>query len=285
MNTTQRVIKYVALAAAILLAISIIGGIVGGLFGLLRVLGAVDPAPDDSPAPQAPVSADFYEEFSGVRTLDLDLDIGAGDIVFVKGDVLSVSASGLSRRLSCTQAGDALRIDYDFHLSSLWDGDSRARITIALPEEPLSQITLSADAGNITADALSCDRLELELGAGNFTCGSLSADSADISGGAGNITVSGLSAGSLALDGGVGEIDLAGSVTRSLDVDAGVGNVHITLSGEADSYRYDIETGIGNVTLDGARVSGNLESGDKTLPKIEVDGGVGNVEIAFDAAA
>lgn len=197
MNTTQRVLKYVALAAAILLTISIIGGMAGGLLALLRVLGAVDPAPDVSPAPQTSSSADFYEEFPGVQALDLDLDIGAGDITFIKGNVLAVSASGLSRRLSCTQTDEALRVDYDFRLSSLLDGDPRAQITITLPEEPLSQITLSAGAGNVTADALSCDRLTLELGAGNFTCGSLSADSADISGGAGDVTISGLNAGSL----------------------------------------------------------------------------------------
>ena len=60
----------------------------------------------------------------------------------------------------------------------------------------------------------------------------------------------------------------------------GVGKANLTLIGSKDMYKIDIENGLGSITVDGKTVTDFGSSGNGQN-YIEIEGGVGTVDIAF----
>ena len=134
---------------------------------------------------------------------------------------------------------------------------------------------LTAEKINITVNAGECD-VESKLTA-------LETLTADIS--AGEINFSEIEAPELFLIAGVGELDVDQMTADDIKIDCGVGSIDATAVGRESDYDYDITSNVGEVTIDdesyaGLGTSKNINNGaDK---KMQIDCGVGSVEISFD---
>ena len=130
--------------------------------------------------------------------------------------------------------------------------DWGTEIRICLPEEGISQLSVSSDLGNVDlTDSLRIGTLEADLEAGNLDIGDqvFINESAAVSCGSGDIDVRDLTClgdMQVSLDLGnayLGFQDLGGS----LDVTMGSGNGEIELPGDEADYNYDLSTGTGNI--------------------------------------
>ena len=103
---------------------------------------------------------------------------------------------------------------------------------------------------------------------------------AEIDGGAGKISVKDGRINSLDADTGAGAMDIAGVLTGTSRISIGVGRAELTLRGGEDAYRFDVDKGIGRVTVGGREMSDGEKcgSGDNL---IEIDGGIGAVTVTF----
>lgn len=168
------------------------------------------------------------------------------------------------------------------------------RITIAIPrgmgEDPhiLKEILLKQDAGEISVDMpLTAEKINITVNAGECDVESrltaLETLTADIS--AGEINFSEIEAPELFLIAGVGELDVDQMTADDIKIDCGVGSIDATAVGRESDYDYDITSNVGEVTIDdesyaGLGTSKNINNGaDK---KMQIDCGVGSVEISFD---
>ena len=79
---------------------------------------------------------------------------------------------------------------------------------------------------------------------------------------------------------GVGEVNLIASLIGKNEINAGVGSLNIDLQGEKESYKIQADKGLGSVKIDGREISNGETFGDGEN-YIEVDGGVGNIDIDF----
>ena len=70
------------------------------------------------------------------------------------------------------------------------------------------------------------------------------------------------------------------ALTGESDFDLGVGESNITVIGNKDDYKLDIEKGIGNITVDGEGVS-NIKGQGNGNNSIEVNGGIGAINLKF----
>ena len=84
----------------------------------------------------------------------------------------------------------------------------------------------------------------------------------------------------LDLDMGVGKLNLTSALTGKSDFDLGVGESNITVIGNKDDYKLDIEKGLGNITVDGTSVS-NIKGQGNGNNSIEVSGGIGAINLKF----
>ncbi|MBQ3074952.1 MAG: DUF4097 family beta strand repeat protein [Clostridia bacterium] len=266
MTTLQKTIKYLAIALAIFLTFSIIGGIISAL-AIFSGLSGGDAVAE---------SVRSYTVSSDVDCLDIK--INAANFEIKQGEAFSVESN--LKYLSVTEKSGMLviREEKKFNGGTYTD----AILTLFVPENTVFEKTsITTGAGRLSIDTLAADRLKFELGAGEVTIGTLIAtSSATIEGGAGHITVSDGALHNLDLDMGVGQLDLTSALTGETELDLGVGESTLNIKGKKEDYSFDIEKGVGNITVDGERVS-NLKERGNGNNKIDVSGGVGSIHMNF----
>ena len=268
MTSIQKAIKYIAIAFAILLTVSIIGGILGavGTVGFLFDIG------------ETPIGEMKTYEISENIT-ELDIDIGAADFRVIEGESVSVKTNNKNitvkehdGKLIISEKGRVLGYDYS---------SGELVVDLYFPKGIVfDKVDITTGAGVVSIYTLTASDLSLELGAGKAEIATLVATKrADIDGGAGQIIISGGELCNLDLDMGIGELSLTSVITGKSEIDCGIGEVNITLLGGSDDYRIDVEKGLGDIRVDGKSFSGIYGDGNN---KIDIDGGVGRINIKFE---
>ncbi len=267
MTPFQKVVKYLAMAFAVFLAVSIIGGILGAV-GLLDGFFGGDAITED---------VRTYEVSSHINSLEVE--INAADFTIKQGKSFLVESN--LKHLTVEEENGVLTIKETKKFGSTYAG---AKLTVCIPADTVfEKANITTGAGRLTVDRLSASTLTFELGAGEVIIDTLIATSdVDIDGGAGKITVSGGALHNLDLDMGVGQLNLRSVLTGESEFDLGVGESNITVIGKKEDYRLDIEKGLGNLSVDGKNVT-DYGSSTNTANSIEINGGIGAINVTFEA--
>lgn len=269
MTKVQMVIKYLAIAFAVVLCVSIIGGIVTAIASVTSLLGIKGAVGDTQ-------TYGISGEISELR-----IDIGAAELVIATDDDFRVESN--LKHLTVKQNDGVLKIE---NKKGFWNSyNAAAKLTLYIPEgTEFRKATVKSGAGSVTVDSLTADELKLDLGAGEVNINELSAKRrADIDSGAGKVTINGGSLADLDFDMGVGEVNLTSRLTGKCDFDMGVGSSKLVLIGSSDDYRVDIDKGIGDVTVNDVKVADGAVFGGGDN-RVEIDGGVGAITIKFQNA-
>lgn len=274
MTSWQKTVKYAAMAFAIFLAISIIGSILGALAGIDFLL-------DDGK--QSGVGEMRTYEISG-EIRELDIEIGAADFEIKSGDTFRVE-SNLTNLTVQERAGrliisEKTQFGEKIHFGVTYTGETVLDLYV-----PAGTVFEKADittgAGVVSIDTLTADTLKLELGAGKVDIQNLIATRrAEIDGGAGELNILGGTLADLDLDLGVGELNFSAGLSGECDFDCGVGAANITLPGSEDDYTIQIDKGLGDAFIGNAQAVNGKKYGSGPV-ELDVDGGVGKIEISF----
>lgn len=274
MTTFQKIIKYCATALAVFLIVTIIGGAVTALLAISGVKTLKNDIKENK--------AEFSElkEYSVSSEVEaLDIEVGAADIVIEKGDKLTVRYSGVNFDFS--EEDGKLEIENDD--DSFLGFDAAGKLVVTVPDKKsFKKVALSAGAGDIFIESLSCGSLDLDLGAGQIDIDYIRAkNDANIDGGAGEMVIASGDINNLDISLGVGKTELKALLTGKSTVEAGVGELVLTLQGKKDDYTVFAETGIGEFSVDGERVSDGYTVGDGA-GLVEIEGGIGAVRVNFE---
>lgn len=90
---------------------------------------------------------------------------------------------------------------------------------------------------------------DLEFGAGVANLSNVKADEVSIEVGVGVINLTDVEAGAMTLEVGTGELVAKNTSVQTLGIETGLGEADIEISGAETDYNYDIECGIGDVTV------------------------------------
>lgn len=269
MTLWQKLIKYLAIAFAMLLIVSIIGGIVGTLSSVSFVFGDKDVLDE----------LQTYSVNSDIK--ELDIDISAAEFVVKTGDEFCVKSN--HKYITVEEKSDRLVISEKKRFLGSYSG--KVCLELYVPEGTVfEKANISTGAGRVTIETLSTEVLTLNLGAGEVKIDFLNAaERAKIDGGAGSITISDGDLRNLDLDMGVGELKLTSKLSGNSDLDFGVGETELVLLGAADDYKIKLDKGVGEAKIDGESISngGVYGTGENT---VDVDGGVGAIKITFRAS-
>ncbi len=267
MTAFQKVMKYVALAFALLLIVAIVGGIVGGIAAIASVF---DGGPDSD------IKGDMTTQQLPTNIGIIDIELDATSLTVREGEAFTLQTN--SQNLRIEQRTGYLEIDERRKLAHYPDG---LELILTIPADMIfTSVEINTGAGHVDIDALTADNIDLDFGAGDVDIHNINARKvADIDGGAGKITIKSGLVRNLDLDMGVGELRLGCLLTGHSDLDLGVGSTYITLPVHPDNYTVRIDKGLGTVTLDGQKVgSGSYGNGGHT---VSISGGVGSIDITF----
>lgn len=252
MTTTQKIIKYLAIAFALFLVISIFSII----FGLSReIISSINSDKKDSK-----LLEEYTTISNNVNNIEsFKIDISNDNIEIKEGEKFEVKTNDPDVKFYHENSKVKIKTDktFSWHLSN----SSRGTIIIYLPNE-----------SNIS-------ELDLNLGAGTMTAKEINVyEKATINGGAGNINIYSGTINNLNLKLGAGNASIQSDLTGSNTLTTGVGKLNLGLSQSKDNYKFDISKGLGNIILNDFDVSEDILIGDGET-KIKISGAVGNIII------
>ena len=267
MKPWQRIIKHLAFALAIVLAVSIIIGIVE-VFGMILGFGNNQKLLDKS------VEIAISQDISSVK-----IDVGAAELKVLEGDSFTLYSN--IKELSINESDGTLSIKHNSKKVSI-HSNKVGEITLTIPKNhKFDRFEVQSGAGTIEIASLSANIVDFEFGAGNVDVGYLLAtQKVRIEAGAGELNVASGELNCLDLDLGVGKTTVSAQIIGNSEINCGVGSTYLTLLGSADDYRIDVDTGIGALRVNGNRISGSAVIGNGKS-YLNIDGGIGEVEIDF----
>ena len=271
MTTTQKIIKYLAIAFALFLVISIFSII----FGLSReIISSINSDKKDSK-----LLEEYTTISNNVNNIEsFKIDISNDDIEIKEGEKFEVKTNDPDVKFYHENSKVKIKTDktFSWHLSN----SSRGTIIIYLPNEfNISELDLNLGAGKIDIDKIFVEILLMDLGAGTMTAKEINVyEKATINGGAGNINIYSGTINNLNLKLGAGNASIESDLTGSNTLTTGVGKLNLSLSRSKDNYGFDINKGLGNITLNDFDVSEDILIGDGET-KIKISGAVGNIII------
>lgn len=270
MTTAQKIIKYFAVAFAIFLIVSIFSGIIGAISGLSFVFGVDDAAGEMK----------TYTIDGDINRLDIDL--GGAQFEIKTGTAFSVESN--HKYLSVESKDGTLTLKEDKVVGGF--NYQEIKVILTVPSNKIfDKADISAGAGTVRIDELTADKLYLDLGAGKTDIGKLSAlTSSKVNGGAGELNISDGELANLDFDMGVGKVAIVSRLSGNSEADCGVGDLSLTLIGTQDDYRIDLDKGVGEAVIGGERASDGAVFGNGAN-SVDVDGGVGRIEIKFEESA
>lgn len=271
MTTTQKIIKYLAIAFALFLVISIFSCI----FGLSHEI--IDSINNDKK------ESELLEEYTTISkninsVESFKIDISNDDIEIKEGEKFEVKTNDPNVKFNHENSKVKIKSDktFSWHINN----SSRETIVIYLPNEfKISELDIDLGAGKIDIDKIFVETLLMDLGAGTMTANELNVyGKTTINGGAGNININSGTINNLNLKLGAGNASIQSDLTGSNTLTTGVGKLNLSLSRSKDNYGFDINKGLGNITLNDFDISENTISGDGET-KIKINGAVGNIII------
>lgn len=288
MNSTQRAIKYGAMAFAIFLAISIITGIASVAFAVVNAIDGSTEHMNFGPRhTEGKYAVDYSRDYADVKSLNIDNAIGNLEIRV--GETFRVEAKNVSKRFSaevdengCLNVGDSGN-DMKF----LWFNfqgisNPNSKITVYLPADFVGkEVTINTGAGNLFVDRLNTDYLYVDGGAGKISGNHVQAGKARVEGGVGSINLNQVFFEDSNIECGVGSVEINGKMLGQTYVECGVGSVKLNLQGRPEDYGYKVDTGIGSISLNGDKISG--QNNVDAVNLLKIDGGIGSVKIRIQS--
>jgi hypothetical protein len=268
MTTTQKIIKYLAVALAVFLIVSIISGIVSAVLALGRFLTNDDNYKLDN-YKTLEVSKDFAY---------LEVDINSANIFIKEGIEPKIETNNKNVYTKIDDKKLIVRQTKEFHIGNKIDSD----VIIYLPKDyNLVDFILKSGAGRVEIANINASKVDINLGAGKAIMDNINATGiADIDGGAGAMEIYNSVLHNLDLDMGAGKLDIEAVVTGHSDIDCGVGEANIKLLGSRNDYRLKVSKGLGSLTINGESYGSETTIGDGEN-YIDIDGGVGAIKINY----
>lgn len=280
MSTAQRVIKYLAIAFGIFLSVTIISSIVMGVLAFTDIFVSDDSSHIDSE--EIKYIADYEDVFDTTEVKNLNIELDIAKLNIVKSDKLGITAYNLFEDFECDIKNGTLKILEDINMNrKIFNTEKTPNIILYVPEDfKFENVTIKSGVGNIDIEKLDANKLDVKFGTGNFDAENITVNETNFEGGVGELNITNSNLGRLEFKAGVGNSNIECKLNEDSKIECGVGNVTLTLIDEKEEYYFDIETGLGNISLDGEKVK-NGTYGDKEAKDINIKGGIGNIKIKF----
>lgn len=270
MKQAQKVIKYVAIAFGLYLAINIIGWIV---FGFTMLLG-IDVGRNIFTG-NGTNTIQYGQVFTDVE--ELDIEIAFADFEVKIGEELKVEGQ-IYEDFKIKVENKTLKIQ-DVNKRWIFNSNDVVKVTLYVPENfEFAKAEIEIGAGTTNIEKLKAADFDLNLGAGAVKIQNCEAQKSDIECGAGKVTIENSTLKNLKLDTGVGEFSYSGYILGNSTIECGIGKLTLDLDGGEELYSVEADHGVGAIKLNGNKIEDGKTQGSGEN-KIKIEGGIGEIKI------
>lgn len=233
-----------------------------------------------------------------IRKLDIEYKFGTVQIEESASGKIEIESNyrniwgSYSRDVKCSLDGDTLKLRdrVDRKILRMKHGVSDATLVIRLPREyRFSEIDMEFGGASVALNTLlQAEEVHLVIGAGelkgDFQKTLIDAKEIDLEVGAGEMALSGLRGEKLDAECGVGSLSLQDVTAEACSLECGIGKIGLALNGKEEDYDYEINCGIGSVSVGGHSYSGlgsSKQISNHTGRQMDIDCGIGEVVVSF----
>ena len=272
MTSVQKVIKYCAIAFAILLVINIVFGILWLVGSLSGVLGLTS---NDNNI------MEYMEVIGSEETTvnKLKIELGFTSLEIKRGEEFKVETNNSNVKYKNNNGIIKIEEVNNFWNYNVDNNDSNVIIYVPENMNALQEVYIESTGGLININNLQINKFDLEQGAGKVLIENLIViEKADIEGGTGKMDILSSSFNNLDLNLGVGEFNLNAILTGNNEIESGVGSVNINLINGLENYKIRAEKGLGSIKINNENISNNEVYGNGNT-NINIEGGIGSINI------
>lgn len=242
------------------------------------------------------------EGYDNVKSLDIQ--IGYGEVYIEEGDEFFINAEQLMEddgfESYVTEEGtwviDEPGNNNNFNLFGMrfpvrqlfqWNDDNLApKIVITVPKGFIArEVSIDIAAGILETDVIRAEEGTFSVEAGEMKINQLQVTGkSQYSVGAGYMKLDGVNANNITVDCNMGNIEIDGAITGDNYISCGVGNIGMDLYGSEKDYSYEVESGIGNVSIDGEEyhnIGGRKIGNGDAVNSFSLDCGIGKISVDF----
>ena len=270
MNSSQKIIKNLAIALGIFLTIFIISMIIGGIYLITSVFSTKSDNSIDRE-----INTLWMQNDENV--ISLDIDIKFSNLTIKNGDKFLVESNNKNIKYKYNNSSlEVEEIKYN-----LFDNSDVGEVIITIPSNiRLDSVDIDNGAGSLNIENINANKFNLDLGAGVTIIDNIIVDSADIDSGAGKFIIKFGKINNLDFDMGAGTVEITSIITGNNEINSGVGNLKLNLIDNIENYKIKINKGIGKEEMDNKEVSDNKIVGTG-LNFINISGGIGTIAVNF----
>lgn len=270
MNSSQKIIKNLAIALGIFLTIFIISMIIGGIYLITSVFSTKSNNSIDKE-----INTLWMQNNENV--ISLDIDIKFSNLTIKNGDKFLVESNNKNIKYKYNNSSlEVEEIKYN-----LFNNSDVGEVIITIPSNiRLDSVDIDNGAGSLNIESINANKFNLDLGAGVTVIDNIIVDSADIDSGAGKFIIKFGKINNLDFDMGAGTAEITSIITGNNEINSGVGNLKLNLIDNIENYKIKINKGIGKVEIDNKEVSDNKIVGTG-LNFINISGGIGTIAVNF----
>lgn len=270
MNSSQKIIKNLAIALGIFLTIFIISMIIGGIYLITSIFSTKSNNSIDKE-----INTLWMQNNENV--ISLDIDIKFSNLTIKNGDKFLVESNNKNIKYKYNNSSlEVEEIKYN-----LFNNSDVGEVIITIPSNiRLDSVDIDNGAGSLNIENINANKFNLDLGAGVTIIDNIIVDSADIDSGAGKFIIKFGKINNLDFDMGAGTAEITSIITGNNQINSGVGNLKLNLIDDIENYKIKINKGIGKVEIDNKEVSDNKIVGTG-LNFINISGGIGTIAVNF----
>lgn len=229
------------------------------------------------------------ETYDGVERIAFDIPYG--DVTIRYGETFSIDAKNVPEEFKSYVVDGTWHVK-DERQKNFWFRSSGANaytdatVEITIPKDSVfEQFELEIGLGNGMVEDINANEVDLEVGVGSITVNQILASELAVDCGAGQVSINNATIKAADLETGVGTINFTGIIQEDSDITCGMGMVDMLLYQSGKVFDYQLECGMGSLSIDGIDYSGignekTINNGaDKTL---DVECGMGSVTLKFD---
>ncbi|MGL5258319.1 MAG: DUF4097 family beta strand repeat-containing protein [Proteocatella sp.] len=262
-------------------------GIVIGI--LIVILAFISIKIDSNEETSNPADSSKRQIINNETLNDFDkmvLDIGVANVKILEGDTYSISID-MDERIAIKYKveNQTLELTQDSK-DNEFDKDNfknnSGEITITVPNnKEIKVLKTDQGVGNWEIRELTIQDIDMSMGVGDCNLNSIISQNLNIEGGVGRFKAEDMKSGDVTIEAGVGDIEVSGELKGNIDIEGGVGRIALKTSLPEDSYHYELEKGLGGITLNNKDIENEEEKlgKDEAPYNMKISSGVGSIDI------
>jgi len=214
---------------------------------------------------------DYTKEYTNIHSIDVD--VASVELEIQLSDKLKIEGTDIPSDYKFEEQNGVLKIKNK-------KVSQNSKLVMYIPSN-IQKLDIDIGAGKIQMQDIMVNRLNLDTGAAIANIENVIVlSAAEIDAGIGEIKIQNSDISNLDMDAGVGNVKYDGYLRETSKIDCGVGNIDINLKGTGEIYKIIAERGVGELKINGNKLSGTQTIGNGSNI-LKISGGIGSLSVTY----